>query len=89
MANVFQRLNIVNNIDDRDGEETGSETLSISQLDNGILFSSRTKLGPLLVHAASEHVRNPMKHNPLHTSFFYKNKKVFCASYIAFTRNAT
>lgn len=69
---LFQQSNIIIIIEDTDRKETSSRALAISNLDDATLFFSRTEKKSLLDLAASQSVRNPMKHNLFSVSSFYK-----------------
>lgn len=64
---------MLNTIEEFDGEESVAKTTNISHFDDGTSFSSKTMQNPLLVCAASEYVRNPMKQHLFHYPSFYKS----------------
>lgn len=70
----IQRYVFLNTSEDTDREETEGRTLGISYLSDVYLLSFRTEKRPFWIRAASENVRNPMKHNPFYARSFNKSE---------------
>lgn len=64
MVKLFlQRPNILRNTEYIEKEEDGPKTIDISRQDDGTLFSSKIKEGPLQVRAARQYIQIPVKHS--------------------------
>lgn len=72
---LFQHPNILNIIENIDGEEMGSRTLSTLHLHDETFFSSRSGERTFLVRDASQYVQNQTKHHLFYAPSFYKSEK--------------
>lgn len=72
---VLQHPNILNTIEDNNGEQTGSRTLDISRYDNGTLFAAWIKEVSLLHSVVSRFVRDPKERSPFHAPPSYKSNR--------------